>query len=145
MLDPGPTMTFIADSMTFESERSSPELSGNRHTYDRIRQLRAELESLARGYLIWPDASFLIRQRCTYLRVSNAGAVSASLTISVVQEPNQRIQAPQPFPTGNLPNAPASALSAERRRDPQRPLHLDSIVTRGRGNAILRRELPSGP
>ena len=37
--------------MMLKSDTSSRDFSGNRHTYERIRQLRAELESLARGYL----------------------------------------------------------------------------------------------
>lgn len=42
-------VTFVADTMTFEPEGSSQRFSGNRHTYNRIRLLRAELDSLARG------------------------------------------------------------------------------------------------
>ena len=64
-------MMLIADTMTLDSERSSPDSSGNRHTYDRIRQLRAALEALVRVYPISLEASLLLRQCCASMRPRN--------------------------------------------------------------------------
>ena len=41
-----------------KSDTSNRDFSGNHHTYALARQLRADLESLAHGCLIWPDARF---------------------------------------------------------------------------------------
>ena len=71
-----------------KSDTSSRDFSGNRHTYHWLRQLRAGLESLARGCLISPDGSFLLRQRCARVRASNTGAVSCALTAAVIHQPN---------------------------------------------------------
>ena len=43
-------------------------------------QSRAELESFARGYHIWPDANFLLRQCCARVRAPNIGLATHSLT-----------------------------------------------------------------
>ena len=63
---------FVADTMTFEPERSTPEFFGNRHAYARTSQLRADLESLTRGYPISPDGSSLPPQRCARMRPPNS-------------------------------------------------------------------------
>ena len=75
--------------MTFVADTSSRDFSGNRHTCDRVRQLRADLESLARGCLIGPDASFLPRQRCAPARATSSGAVTCALTAACVHHPNR--------------------------------------------------------
>ena len=116
-------MTFIADTMIFEPERSSPDFSENRYTYDHIRQLRVELESLARGYPICPNAISLIRQRCAHLRTPTTGAVSAPLTAAAVQQPNHLHRLPRrwsPTPPAVRPprRRPTSTatFTTERRR-----------------------------
>ena len=81
--------------MTLITDTSSRRFPGNRHTYGRILQLRADLESLARGCLIWPDASLLIRQRCAPLRAPNTGAVSCALTAAGLHQPNHLDRLPK--------------------------------------------------
>ena len=48
VLDPGPTMTFIADTMTFESDRCRRNRDGRSHVRTRA-QSRADVECLARA------------------------------------------------------------------------------------------------
>ena len=81
--------------MMLKSITSSRDFSGNRHTYARARQLRADLESPARGYLIWPDTSLLTRQRCARVGATNTGAVSYALTAAGVHQPNHLDRLPR--------------------------------------------------
>ena len=76
------------DEMMLKSDTSSRDSCENRHTYDRARQLRADLQPLARGCLIGPDASFLTRQSCAWMRATNTGPVSCALTAAGVHQPN---------------------------------------------------------
>ena len=93
-----------------KSDTSSRDFSGNRHTHDCLRQLRTELESLARGCHISPDASFLPRQRCARVRASSPGAVSCALTAAVIHQPNHLDRLPR------RGSRTPSALQPRRRR-----------------------------
>lgn len=93
-----------------KSDTSSRDSCGNRHTYDRARQLRAGLEPLARGCLIWPDASFLQRQCCTRVRATNTRAVSWALTAAGVHQPNH---------LDRLPRRGSPTLPSVRSRGPR--------------------------
>ena len=88
-------MTFIADTMTLETERSRREFSGSRHTYACPRQLWAALESLACGYPIWPDARFHRRQRCARVCAKSTGAVTCALTATGVHQPKHLHRLPR--------------------------------------------------
>ena len=95
-----------------KSDTSSPDFFGNRHTYARIRQLRADLESLARGCLIWPNANFLTRQTCARVRATNTGTVSCALTAAGVRQPNHLDRLP-------IRGFPTPSVARPRRRRPK--------------------------
>lgn len=119
-----------------KSDTSRRDFSGIRHTYDRTRQLRADLESLARGCLIWPDASFLHRQRCARVRATSTGTVSSTLTAAILHPANHlnRISRrgsptlPAVRPRRHLP---ASTVTFRTQKTPRDFVHPWNVRTSG--------------
>ena len=73
------------------------------HTCEHMRSHAPRLNPLARGFLLWPDANFRLRQSCPRMRMPSTQSDSAPLTAPITQEPKHCILRPARNPRRHLP------------------------------------------
>ena len=79
-----------------------------RHTCPHMHRHARALNPLARGFPIWTDANFLLRQRCARVRKPNTRPATRPLTATTHHEPDHRAQTPGSKSPAPAPIRPAS-------------------------------------